>query len=294
MRILITGSNGQIGGELAQLYSRSDHEVSATDRLTMDLTNRADVEATIDGFRPDVVVNCAAFTGVDLAEDEAETAFAVNDTAVRDLCRAVDALGSCLVHLSTDYVFDGLDDGWYREEARTNPQGIYGQSKLAGEAHVLSSDRGIVLRTAWVYSTRGANFVKTIRRLAIERDEIDVVSDQLGCPTAAKDIAAAVAEIIDSGCGKSGLFNMAAPDQASWYELAVATVQNMGRGDEVKVHPITTDQYPTKAFRPSNSRLDSGKLASDYGIVLPSWRKSLGEVSTELNILLDRSRRRDR
>ena len=194
----------------------------------MDITDRSLVDALVSSFRPHVVINAAAYTAVDRAEDEPELATLVNDTAVGHLATAADSVGAALIHISTDYVFDGTKPGWYTEHDATNPTGVYGATKLAGETKALSAGRAVVLRTAWVYGVTGANFVKTMRRLAGERDELGVVHDQIGCPTAAVDIAKAIRNIVGAGIPETGLFHLASPDQASWWDLAKETISLAG------------------------------------------------------------------
>jgi len=246
--------------------------------------------AAIEAATPDVIVSAAAYTQVDKAESERELAFAINEGGARAVARAAHRLGVPLLHLSTDYVFDGLSASPYIEEDPTGPTGVYGASKLAGEKAVLSQyPNSAVLRTAWVYSPFGANFVKTMLRLAGERDEIAVVADQRGNPTSALDIADGVLRVAtnlvqDSNSDLRGVFHMSAAGEASWADFAEAifAASAAGGGPSAGVRPIGTADYPTAARRPANSRLDSGKLARTHGVSLPDWHASLDKVVSRL------------
>lgn len=296
LRVLITGAGGQVGRELRRAHwpeimsegaDICDAELIALDAEVLDITDRHAVLATIDRERPDVIVNAAAYTAVDRAEDEPERATAVNATAVAYLADAADRVGALLVQISTDYVFDGTKDGWYTETDPVNPLGVYGRTKLAGEERALTADRSVVLRTAWVYGALGSNFVTTMLRLARERDEIGVVADQVGCPTAAADIAAAIVELVRATDGGRSmpshrLYHLASPTAVSWFDLATAVFAASAHGYGGICRPLTTDQYPTRARRPANSRLDSSLLTRELGIVLPSFEQSLKSVVAEL------------
>ncbi|MFW2383830.1 MAG: SDR family oxidoreductase, partial [Acidimicrobiales bacterium] len=188
-----------------------------------------------------------------------------------------------LIHISTDYVFDGKKNGWYTEDDEPSPTGVYGLTKRAGELAALSAPRAIVLRTSWVYGALQPNFVLTMRRLAAERDQLGVVADQFGCPTAAVDIASAISTIVSSGLDHHGTFHLAAPDDASWWDLARETIGMMEPARSPRLDKLTTEQYPTPAARPANSRLASNRIADSYGIRLRPWRDALAEVSDELN-----------
>ena len=251
-------------------------------RSALDITSFDDVVAAA-GWRPDIIVNAAAYTSVDRAEEEPDRAMAVNAQGVTHLATIAQDLDATLIHLSTDYVFDGAKDGWYTEDDEPSPQGVYGLTKRTGELAALSTARSIVLRTSWVYGALQPNFVMTMRRLARERDEFGVVADQFGCPTAAADIASTVSAIVAAGAEHGGIFHVAAPDDASWWDLAKETIVLMRPERSPRLNKLTTDQYPTLAKRPANSRLNSAKLASAYGIRLRPWREALAEVSQELN-----------
>ena len=285
--VLVTGANGQVGQELQRADWPDGVSVVGLTRTDLDIADRAAVAAALRTHAPEVVVNAAAYTAVDRAEDEAEAAFRVNRDGVEVLNELTAEANIGFIHLSTDYVFDGAKNGWYVETDATNPTGVYGASKAAGERIVLTRPDAIVLRTAWVYGALGPNFVRTMLRLAAERDQLGVVDDQVGTPTAAADIAAAIVTIVDSGLERGGLFHCAAPDEATWWDLADAAITGAGLADGVTIDKLTTEQYPTAAARPANSRLASGKLADAYGVTLPPWRTSLAAVLRELTAASD-------
>lgn len=286
-RVLVTGARGQLGRELERAQWPADVEVLGLTSADLDITDEAAVERSISSASPAIVVNAAAYTAVDAAEDEPVHAMAVNGYAVGHLASAAEAADAMLIHVSTDYVFDGAKEDWYVETDELAPLGSYGRSKAAGEAEALKYGRSVVLRTAWVYGALGSNFVTTMLRLASQRREFCVVGDQIGCPTSAADIAAAVVAIAEATSGgmtqpRNQIYHVAAPDSASWHEFAVEIFANRTGGFSGHCNEITTDQYPTKARRPANSRLDSSLLAQDFGVVLPSWRQSLVDVIREL------------
>lgn len=286
MRVLITGANGQVGRELQRVIWPAGTVLLPLSSDQLDITDRDAVMEIVVEARPDVMVNAAAYTGVDTAEDEPDRAHLVNATAVGHLVAAADQNGVALIHLSTDYVFDGSKDDWYVETDPTAPIGAYGHSKAAGEQAARSAQRSAVLRTAWVYGALGNNFVTTMLRLARERDELGVVDDQFGCPTAAGDIAAAVAVLAVAFCSPSpprhDLYHVCSPDDASWHEFAMAIFDSSEVGFDGVCKKLTTPEYPTKAVRPPNSRLRSERLAEEFGLTLPSWRTSLPLVVAEL------------
>ena len=282
MRIAVTGSKGQVATSLIERAGRRA-EVVALGRPAFDLTDRSSVIAGLEAARPDVVVNAAAYTAVDKAEVEEADALQVNRDGAGHVAEAAARLGVPLLHLSTDYVFDGALDRPYREDDRTDPTGAYGRSKLAGEKAVAECcEDSVVLRTAWVYSPFGSNFVRTMLRLNEARDEVDVVSDQLGNPTSAFDIADALVAIAekmkdDPSATLRGVFHMTGSGEATWADLAEAVFEEaaaQGRR-QTQVKHIATADYPTLARRPKNSRLDNEKLARVYGVKLPEWRQSV-------------------
>jgi dTDP-4-dehydrorhamnose reductase len=291
VRLVVSGREGQVARSLAERANGSEFEVILLGRPELDLAESADaiIQAT-EAARPDVIVSAAAYTQVDKAESEPDLVFAVNEAGPRAIAQAASRLGVPLVHLSTDYVFDGLRASPYVEDDPAAPTGAYGASKLAGERAVFSEHpNSVVLRTAWVYSPFGSNFVKTMLRLAGDRDEIGVVADQRGNPTSALDIADGILgvarNLLTSGDPDfRGLFHMTASGEASWAELAEAifAASLEAGGPAARVRPIQTADYPTAARRPANSRLDSGKLERIHGVRLPDWHPSLNKVVSRL------------
>jgi len=289
MRILVTGRQGQV--VTAMLERAPDGvEVFALGRPELDLADPASIRRAFDDETVDVVVNAAAYTAVDKAEAEEALATKINGEGAGLVAEAARGLGAPIIQLSTDYVFDGALQRPYREDDPTGPIGAYGRSKLAGEEAVAAANpRYCGLRTAWVYSPFGANFVKTMLRIGQTRSEVRVVADQIGSPTSALDIADAVFEVAyqlaaEPGPEKYGVFHMTGAGEATWAEFAeaiFAEAHELGRAP-VKVAPIATADYPTPARRPANSRLDGARLARDYGIRLPPWRQSLKEVVARL------------
>ena len=291
MRIVVTGTQGQVVTAL----KAADADVIALGRPGIDLAEPLSLRAPVRIARPDVIVSAAAYTAVDKAESEPELARKVNGEAPGELGRIAAELGVPLLHLSTDYVFDGTKDMPYVEGDPIGPVSVYGATKLIGEEGVrAATSNHVILRTAWVYSPYGANFVKTMLRLAETRDEINVVADQCGCPTYAPDIARAILAIArravsDPSPALRGTFHLSAPDEASWAEFAVAVFAGLASrgGKKMIVNPIPASAYPTPARRPANSRLDGTKLRAAYGIALPSWRASLDVCLDELLLSKD-------
>jgi dTDP-4-dehydrorhamnose reductase len=288
VRIAVTGKAGQVVTSLIERGGAAGHEIVPLGRPELDLgTTSADgMRALLEQTAPDAVVSAAAYTAVDKAESEPDLAHAVNAVGPGRLAEAAAALALPLVHLSTDYVFAGDGTRAWREDDRTGPQGVYGASKLAGEQAVLAAHpRAAVLRTAWVYSPFGANFVKTMLRLAGARDEVGVVADQWGNPTSALDIADGVLAVCAnltqrSDPALSGVFHMAGTGESNWATFAEAIFATSGArgGPSATVRHIATADYPTPAKRPANSRLDCTRLAEVHGIRLPDWHTSLGTV----------------
>jgi dTDP-4-dehydrorhamnose reductase len=291
MRIVVTGREGQVARALIEHGADEGHDVVPLGRPELDLAGDAQaIFAAIAASRPQVIVSAAAYTAVDKAELEPEQAFAVNAAGAGAVAAAARRLGVPLVHLSTDYVFDGAKSSPYVEDDPTGPTGVYGASKLAGEQAVLAAhDDVAILRTAWVYSPFGANFVKTMLRLAKDRDEVGVVCDQHGNPTSAGDIAAGVirvaANLLNGSLGEQrGVFHMAGRGDASWAEFARAIFRASAAagGPSAAVREIATRDYPTPARRPANSRLDCGKLEKFHYVRLPGWRDSAEQIVTRL------------
>ena len=289
MRLAVTGKNGQVVSALLALAS-AELEILALGRPELDLAQPETVLKELREVKPDAVLSAAAYTAVDKAESEPDIAFAVNRDGARAVAQAASDLGIPLIHLSTDYVFDGAKDTAYVESDPTGPTSVYGRSKLEGERAVSeATDNYVVLRTAWVYSEYGNNFVKTMLRLSENRDEIIVVADQFGCPTSANDIAAAVVTIArklveDSSAPLRGVFHLSGTGETNWANFAkqIFAFSAETGGKSIVVNDITTAQYPTPARRPANSRLDCSKLEEVYGIKLPSWQTSTRAVVTAL------------
>jgi dTDP-4-dehydrorhamnose reductase len=280
MRIAVTGTDGQVAQALRERASAHQVEVLAVGRPLLDLTRPETVLGSLREVRPDAVINAAAYTAVDRAETEPDLADAVNRRGAGAVAEAARVLGVPVCHLSTDYVFDGALDRSYRETDPVGPVGAYGRSKLAGEEAVAAtSPDHAILRTAWVYSPFGSNFIKTMLRLAATRDEVWVVADQQGTPTSALDIADGLIAVARNLAGSSdrglrGTFHMSGSGEtASWADFAEAIFAASAEagGPSAHVRRITSAEYPTPARRPANSRLDCAKLASVHGIVLPPW-----------------------
>jgi dTDP-4-dehydrorhamnose reductase len=287
MRVAVTGRQGQVSSALQHLASlQSGIEIVAVGRPDLDLADEAAIRRILKAVHPDLVVNAAAYTAVDKAEDDPETAWAANALGAGYVAAASAELGVPIVQLSTDYVFDGEMSRPYREEDPTNPLGVYGRTKLEGERAVAVNPHHAILRTSWVHSPFGPNFVLTMLRLALTRPEIGVVSDQIGSPTSALDLAGAVLEMARKLTGKPcedvlyGIFHVSSQGWASWAGLAsfIFEVSGSEGGPVAAVRPITTADYPTSAKRPRDSRLDCSRLRDSYGIELPHWRVGVAET----------------
>ena len=282
--ILVTGANGQLGNELRLLapqYAESCH-FFFTDVQELDITDRKAIYAFIENNRIDTVVNCAAFTAVDKAESEPELCDLLNHIAPGYLAEAVAAQCGTMVQVSTDYVFDGEGCVPYREEDPTNPQGVYGRTKLEGEEAVIRQCAGsMVIRTAWLYSTFGQNFVKTMLRLGRERESLGVVFDQIGSPTYARDLAQAILTAIDKGI-VPGVYHFTNEGVCSWYDFTRA-IHRIAGITGCKVSPIHTADYPVPAKRPHYSVLDKSKIKSAYGMEIRWWEDALKECMEGLH-----------
>lgn len=294
MKILVAGENGQVATELRALGQQSSqiqHEVITEGRDRLDIRDADIVKQRINAIKPDVVINAAAYTAVDKAEVETEQAYAINRDGVKHLAASCKAAGIPFIHISTDYVFDGSSDSPYAEDADVSPLGAYGQSKWEGEEAVRATlDQHIIMRTSWVFSSHGHNFVKTILRVAAERDELKVVNDQLGGPTSANGIASALLSICDKleqqGSLKWGTYHYSGMPFTSWHGFAEKIVE-LGRkhgmiDHEVVIHPIPTSEYPIPAKRPENSRLLSDRLTAEFAIKADDWEVQLEKVIAEL------------
>ncbi|WP_056928742.1 dTDP-4-dehydrorhamnose reductase [Candidatus Symbiothrix dinenymphae] len=287
-QILITGSKGQLGSELMALAEQFAHwQFIPTDVDTLDLTDKRALSQFLAEHKVDYVVNCAAYTAVDKAEDDLDLCYKINRDAVRNLGEAAHAHQARVVHISTDYVFDGQANTPYKETDAVNPQSVYGKSKLAGEQALQASGaESIIIRTAWLYSTYGNNFVKTMRRLAAERDELNVVCDQTGTPTYAADLAQAIVAMIAFAEKEqqfpTGIYHYSNEGVTTWHEFATEIIKLAGHSCTVK--PIPTSQYPTKVARPMYSVLDKSKLRSTFKLTVPNWEESLRICSEKLII----------
>lgn len=297
--ILVTGANGQLGSELQLLVqAQSNNKFTFIDRQILDLSSQSAIEAYFADRTFDVIINCAAYTAVDKAESNEAMSFAINHKAVETLARIAKAKHIALIHISTDYVFNGRNFKPYAEEDLTNPQSVYGVSKLAGEEAILTINppNSMIIRTSWVYSSFGNNFLKTMLRLGKERDELGVIFDQVGTPTYAKDLANAILQMI-----QHSTFNIAPSGNAlgvqnsvmvyhysnegvcSWYDFAKVIFELSGT--DCIVNPIETKAYPTPAKRPHYSLLNKSKIKKEYHITIPYWKDSLNECLTKIGEL---------
>ena len=291
MRIVVTGREGQVVRALIEAGAVSGDTILPVGRPEMDLTDPQSIEAAIRAARPDVVVSAAAYTAVDKAESERDLAFSVNGTAPGAIGRVAEELGVPVVHLSTDYVYDGSKTEPYLEDDTVGPLGVYGASKLAGEENLAAATGNhAILRTAWVYSPFGGNFVKTMLRLAADREELRVVDDQRGSPTSALDIAAAVLTVARNLRDRPeeerlrGIFHLGGTGECSWAEFAreIFAMSAALGGPSARIVPISTAEYPTPAARPKNSRLSTTKLEAAHGVAMPQWQTSTRRVVERL------------
>lgn len=305
MKILLFGANGQVGWELRRSLAPLG-QVNAFDRQEADFVNPDRLREIIQEYSPDVIVNAAAYTAVDKAEENPDMAYQVNAEAVAILGDEARRLNAWLIHYSTDYVFDGTKNGPYLESDQPNPLSVYGKTKLQGEVAICESGcKYLIFRTSWVYSAHGSNFAKTIFRLANERDALNIVADQVGAPTSAELIADITAlalyrlicvanTVQPTEAGPFfpeqaiGIYHLTPMGETSWYGFAkclLSEAQERGmdlRIGPVDIHPITTAEYPVPAVRPANSRLNSNKLTEVFGVTLPHWQTSIGRLVTAL------------
>jgi dTDP-4-dehydrorhamnose reductase len=285
MNILVTGCYGQLGTELQKVaVDNCAHQWFFTDIDTLDICDLNAVERYFAANGIEVCINCAAYTAVDKAEDEPDLAAKVNVAAPKNLAECCQRHNALLIHVSTDYVFDGQGTLPYRESDATGPTSVYGQTKLDGEHAVIQTGcRYCIVRTAWLYSSTGKNFVKTMLMLGDTKDEINVVNNQKGCPTWASDLAHAIYSLVEKYRKEPvhETFHFTNEGQITWYDFACAIMEIGGR--HCKVNPITTDQYPTKAKRPAYSVLDLNKIKSVAGMEIPYWRNSLEKCIEEIN-----------
>ncbi len=278
MVVLVTGASGQLGQSLQFIASQYPEMqfVFATSQ-DLDITNSHSVDSFFENKKIDFCINTAAYTAVDKAESEQEKAYLVNVIGPKNLAIACQKTGSTLVHISTDFVFDGSNEKPYLETDVTNPIGVYGQTKLEGETEIASNCRKhYIIRTSWVYSQFGNNFMKTMLRLSQERTELNVVSDQIGTPTNAVDLAEAIIKIIKSKNKEYGIYNFSNEGICSWYDFAVEIFKQ--NNVTIKVNPIPTSAYPTPAKRPKYSVLDKSKIKSTFGITIIKWQEALQQT----------------
>ncbi len=282
MKVLITGANGQLGSEMQiALRTQPYIETLFTDVAELDICNAEAVEKLISDFRPNFIVNCAAYTAVDNAEDNESLAINLNQKAIENIGISATQNHAKVIHISTDYVFDGMTHQPYIETDNTNPQSIYGKTKLAGENALRSvCAEHIIIRTAWLYSKFGNNFVKTMLRLGNERNTLNVVFDQIGTPTYAKDLANTIISIINNERTTYGTFHFSNEGVCSWYDFT-KTIFDI-KGINCHVNPIESNSYPTKAKRPFYSVLNKKKIKTTYNISIPHWTESLKKCLEEI------------
>jgi dTDP-4-dehydrorhamnose reductase len=279
--IWLIGNKGMLGSDVEKILKTSSMRYIASD-IDVDITDYAVLRDFAAPKEIDWIINCSAYTAVDKAEEERDRAYSINADGVHNIARVAEDSGAGLIHVSTDYVFDGEKNGPYREDDETNPLGVYGQSKLEGERRIMSAmDRYFIIRTAWLYGAGGNNFVGTMLRLFRERNEVRVVADQWGSPTYSKDLAAALISAAAGGSARYGIYHFTNEGRTSWYEFAREIYSQALRYGyvrrEVDIVPITTSEYPTRARRPKNSYLSKEKIIRELGIECRSWQKALEE-----------------
>ncbi|MGR5444054.1 dTDP-4-dehydrorhamnose reductase [Vibrio jasicida] len=288
IRVVVIGSRGQVGTCLvSQLTQRADVELFTFDRQELDITDSNSVTSCVESVQPHVIINAAAYTAVDKAEQDSQQCYAVNADAVENLAKAASKVDALMLHISTDYVFDGESDKPYKELDAENPQSVYGKSKLEGEKNVVAfCSRYAVLRTSWVFGEVGNNFVKTMLRLSSTRDEIGVVDDQVGAPTYAGDIASVLITMMDkmlrSDDDLSGIYHYSGAPYVSWFQFAEEIFSNVasqiGSDKKIVVNPIPTHEYPTPAKRPPDTRLDCRKIEKVFSITPSLWQNALKNI----------------
>lgn len=288
--ILITGANGQLGCEIRELSEKWEHanKYFFTDANELNITDKSEISVYLERNEIDIVVNCAAYTNVDQAEDDREMADLVNHIGVKNLADVCKETNTLLMHISTDYVFNGSNNIPYVEIDCTNPLGIYGETKLNGEKSIVNSGcEYVILRTSWLYSSYGKNFLKTIQKLTAERETINVVFDQVGTPTYARDLANAILLIIDrnNSAIKNHIYHFSNEGVCSWYDFALAINESFEHG--CKIHPCHSNEFPSKVSRPSFSVLDKTKIKRILDIEIPHWRES---VATCVRSIIDRDK----
>ncbi len=282
-KILVTGAYGQLGSEIRDMQDNyPDSGFVFVDREEMPLDDLGKVSEVLEKVRPDIIVSCGAYTAVDRAESEPELVDVINHQAVAVMAAWAEQNGKKLIHISTDYVFQGNSDTPLKEDEPTDPINVYGLTKQRGERAILDSGAdAVIIRTAWVYSSYGANFVKTMIRLMGKRDEISVISDQIGSPTYARDLAKAILDIVHGGKWENGIYHFSNEGTISWYDFAVA-IRDLNKLD-CHIESIPTEKYPTPAKRPKYSMLDKSKIRDTFGVEVPDWEESLRDMLTRLN-----------
>lgn len=280
MRILVTGVKGQLGYDVVQEGKKRGLGIFGTDVHNMDITNSVQVEEMINGYKPDVIIHCAAYTAVDSAEDNRERCYKINVDGTRNIAAACGKLNIPLMYFSTDYIFDGQGVNFWRENDLKQPLNVYGQTKYEGELVVQELvQKYFILRISWVFGVNGNNFIKTMLRLGKERGAVGVVADQIGSPTYTYDLAKLIFDMIQTD--KYGVYHVTNDGLCSWYEFACEIFKQAGM--DVKVTPLTTDQYPAKAVRPFNSRMSKDKLRNAGFQMLPSWQDALKRYLKEIS-----------
>ena len=282
MNILVTGANGQLGNEMRRITAGSRDHYIFTDVAELDITDASAVSDMVKGNDVEVIVNCAAYTNVDKAEDDEATADLLNNLAVRNLAEAAAAADALLIHVSTDYVFSGNGCIPYTEDSPVEPLGAYGRTKLAGEKSLAAAGcRYMIFRTAWLYSQFGKNFVKTMRKLTAEKDTLNVVFDQVGTPTYAGDLAALIFKVISERMtGRQGIYHFSDEGVCSWYDFAVEICSLSGNVCDIR--PCHSDEFPSRVKRPHFSVLDKTLVKNTFGISIPYWKDSLKKCIDEL------------
>ena len=276
LNILVTGSNGQLGSEIKELSSNYEYNFFFTNKDSLDITNEQSIKSFIENNNVNVIINCSAYTAVDKAETEQISADKVNRKAVKKLAKISKEKDIKFIHISTDYVFDGTNNRPYCEEYKTKPNSVYGQTKLDGELEMIKINpyNSIIIRTSWVYSAFGNNFVKTMIKLGKEKDELGVIFDQIGTPTSATDLAKTILDILPKINNKKvEIYNYSNEGVLSWYDFA-KEIMKMTKID-CRINPIETFQYPTPASRPHYSLLNKSKIKKDFNIDIPYWKDSL-------------------
>ena len=279
MKFFITGINGQLGHDInLELLERGYTDIYAPTSKEVDITNKEAVENAIINYKPDIIFHCAAYTAVDKAEDDKDRCYNVNVIGTKNITECAKRINARLVYISTDYVFDGTKEGYYIEDDKTNPINYYGETKYLGEEEVRKYDNHIITRISWVFGINGKNFVKSMLNLAETRDNLNIVADQVGSPTYTKDLSKLLVDIAASD--KRGTYHVTNDGYCSWYEFAKYIFES--NDVRINVNPITTEEYPTRANRPHNSKMSKEKLINDGFEMLPSWQDAVDRYNKEL------------